>query len=192
VTAYAVRQGAFRKETTWSLTEGALVESQAGRGERVWPFSALRQIRIAPGANRYVPGEVVMRMVFYRRRAIDIGSHSFRGVARYEDRSRVFAAWVRSVCAEAARTAPGARFEAGAAWTGGVFLGAAVLLGIGVAALLAVSLSTGANLLGLDLAARLSFGLLLMIAIQPWLSAAGSRRFDPLAIPADVLAGRRS
>lgn len=191
MTAYAVRQGAFRGETTWRLTEGALIESQAGRRERVWPFSALRLIRIAPGANRYVPGETVMRMVF-RRGAVNIGSHSFRGLALYEDQSRAFATWVRAVCAEAARTAPGARFEAGVIWTGGVFLGAMVLLGAGVAALLVVSLSTGASALGLDLAARLSFGLMLMIAVQPWLSAAGSRRFDPAAIPAEVLAGRRS
>ena len=191
MTAYVVRQGAFRRETTWRLTEGALVESQAGARERAWPFSALRLVRIAPGANRYVPGETVMRMAF-RRGTVAIGSHSFRGVAQYEDQSRAFAAWVRAVCAEAARTAPGARFEAGTAWTGGVFLGAMVLLGLGVAALLAVSLSTGASGLGLDLAARLSFGLMLMIAVQPWLSAAGSRRFDPDAIPADVFMGRRT
>ncbi len=190
MTDYAVRQGAFRQETTWSLTEDALVESQAGRRERVWPFSALRLVRIAPGTNRYVPGETVMRMVF-RRGALNIGSHSFRGLARYEDQSRAFTAWVRAVCAEAARTAPHARFEAGVAWASGVFLGAMVLLGLGVAALLAVSLTPGANGLGLDLAARLSFGLLLMIAVQPWLSAAGSRRFDPAAIPADLLSGRR-
>jgi hypothetical protein len=185
---YRVRQGAFRKETAWRLSEDALVESQAGRRDRVWPLSALRAVRIAPGTNRYVPGEMVMRLAF-RRGAVSIGSHSFRGVARYEDQTSAFAAWVRAVCAEAARLAPGARFESGAAQTAGVFLGAMILLGAGIAALLAVSMSTGFSGFGIDLAARLSFGLMLMFAIQPWVSGAGSKRFDPLVIPIAVLPG---
>ena len=32
----------------------------------------------------------------------------------------------------------------------------------------------------------------LMIAVQPWLSGAGSRRFDPAAIPTDLLMEPRS
>jgi hypothetical protein len=188
VTGYLVRQGAFRKATAWRLADQALVESRAGRREKVWPLAALRLIRIAPGTNRYVPGETVMRLVF-RRGAVSIGSHSFRGVAHYEDQSRGFAPFVRAVCAEAAQAAPTARFETGGMQTASVFLGAMVLMGIGVAALLIVAVTTGASGLGLDLAARLSFGLLLMLAVQPWVSGVGPRRFDPLAIPVGVLPG---
>jgi hypothetical protein len=174
----------------WRLTDQALVESRAGRRERLWPLNSLRRVHISPGANRYLPDETVLRLVF-RRGALNIGSHSFRGLARYEDQTRAFTAWVRAVCAEAASAAPGARFESGAMAMAGVFTGAMVLLGIGVAALLLVSITTGASGLGLDLAARLSFGLMLMIAVQPWIAGRGLKQFDPCAIPASVLAGGR-
>lgn len=187
---YLVRPGPFRRETAWRLADGALVEAPLGKTERLWPLASLRTLRIATGTNRYVPDETVMRLTF-RKGAVNIGSYSFRRIGDYEDQGSVFTGFVRAVCAEAARIAPAARFEAGQSRAVGVFTGAMVLMGVGVVMLIGVALSAGFRGLGLDLAARLAFGLLLMIAAQPWVSGAGTRRFDPLAPSPRALAGGR-
>jgi hypothetical protein len=187
---YVVRPGPFRKYAAWRLADGVLVQGEDGRADRAWPLSSLRALRLAPGTNRYVPDETVLRLAF-RRGAVSLGSHSFHRVGEYENQTQTFTPFVRALCVEAARLAPKARFESGSARVAGVFLGAMMLLGAGVVLLLLVALRAGASGLGLDLAARLGFGLLLMMAIQPWLSGAGVHRFDPLAPTPGALAGGR-
>lgn len=56
------------------------------------------------------------------------------------------------------------------------------LLGTGVAALLLFSLTAGAFGLGLSLAARLSFPLILIFAVTPWL-APSAPPLDPRDLP---------
>ena len=187
---YTVRPGPFRKYAAWRLADGVLIQGEDGRADRAWPLSTLRALRLAPGTNRYVPDETILRLIF-RRGAVSLGSHSFHRLGEYENQSQAFTPFVRALCAEAARLAPKARFEAGSGRVAGVFLGAMALLGIGVLLLLLVALRAGASGLGLDLAARLACGLLLMVAIQPWISGAGVHRFDPLAPTPSALAGGR-
>lgn len=60
------------------------------------------------------------------------------------------------------------------------------LLGIGAAVLLVASISAGAASLGIALAARLVFLLILMLAALPWLRGK-TATLDPRAIPRSLL-----
>ncbi|MDP2259044.1 MAG: hypothetical protein Q8J89_04945 [Caulobacter sp.] len=96
-------------------------------------------------------------------------SHSWSGPGRFEDRSDSFGPFVRTLAARLAEVAPGARVAAagqgglgGVTWTIG-------LLGAGVAALLVFSLMSDTAGLGVSLAARLLFALIMIFAVTPWL-----------------------
>lgn len=191
MSGYAVRRGPFEKTMTFRLSGGDLVQSLPGKPDKAWPLHHLRAVRIAPGVNRYVPDEIVLRLVFrkgaIRLGAVSMGSHSFQGLANYADQRASFIPFAREVCREAANVTPPVRFEHGAARAAGVFTGAMMILGAGVILLLIAALGAGAAGLGVDLAARLAFVLMVMLAVQPWLTGAGPRRFDPRSIPPDVL-----
>ncbi len=99
-----------------------------------------------------------------------IVSHGWSGPGRLEDRTGSFGPLVRAVAACLAEVAPGARVAAagqgvldGMTWTVG-------LLGAGVAALLVFSLLSDTAGLGVSLAARLLFALILIFAVTPWLN----------------------
>ena len=98
-----------------------------------------------------------------------IVSHSWSGPGRFEDRTGDFGRFVRALAASLADVAPGARVTAaghgglgGVTWTIG-------LLGAGVAALLVFSLLSDTAGLGVSLAARLLFALIMIFAVTPWL-----------------------
>lgn len=96
-------------------------------------------------------------------------SHSWSGPGRFEDRTESFGLFVRALAARLADAAPAARIAAvgqsalgGVTWTVG-------LLGAGVAALLVFSLLSDTAGLGVSLAARLLFALIMIFALTPWL-----------------------
>ncbi len=98
-----------------------------------------------------------------------IVSHGWSGPGRFEDHTVSYGPLVRALAARLADVAPGARIaaagldgQAGMSWTIG-------LLGAGVAALLGFSLMAGTAGLGVSLAARLLFALILIFAVTPWL-----------------------
>ncbi|MFZ5669486.1 MAG: hypothetical protein ACOY4K_08320 [Pseudomonadota bacterium] len=94
-----------------------------------------------------------------------------------------FSALARAIAAE---TAGQARFTTGRLEIGEAFAWTIGLLAAGAAALVVLSLAGGAPGLGVALAARLVFVLILMLAALPWLSR-GPTRLDPLDLPADLL-----
>ncbi|MDP1738086.1 MAG: hypothetical protein Q8L23_11680 [Caulobacter sp.] len=115
-----------------------------------------------------------------------IPSHSWRGTGRFEDRMDSFSPLVRAVAETAADLAPRARFATAGLELGEAFVWTIGLLGIGAAVLLVASLSAGAASLGIALAARLVFVLILMLAVLPWLKGRAAA-LDPRAIPPTLL-----
>ena len=115
-----------------------------------------------------------------------IASHSWIGPGRFDDRLERFSPFVRAVAAAAADQAPRARFTTAGVEVGEAFLWTMGLLGIGAVVLLAASISAGAASLGVALAARLVFVLILMLAVMPWVKER-TTTLDPRAIPPALL-----
>ena len=183
--SYTVRRGLFDKPATWRLEGETLIESRDGK-DKAWPLGELRVARLLPGTNRYVPGERILRLSF-RKGGVGISSHSVMGIAQYRDQGDAFSELVRDVCERAGTAAPAARFEGGANRGAGLFVGAAAILGCGIVVLLLGAVVARQWALGAELVSRFAFVLLLMLAIAPWLPGARARRFDPGAVPADLL-----
>lgn len=183
---YTVRRSALEKPLAWSLEDGDLVRRRDGAPDRRWALSGLRRVTIGKGGNRYAPGRTVARLTF-RDGAVQIGSHGFSGLGRFDDQSTAFAAFVREVCAQGAVAAPTTRFDTGAPTIQGMMFGTGALLAGGAVVILLSSLMSGMFGLGIEIAARLFFVLCLMLAFAPWIGDARASRFDPKAIPPEVL-----
>jgi len=142
----------------------------------------LRSLRFAglPGSPRRA---VVLQ--FARGRCV-ISSHSWRGPGRFDDRTDTYSPFVRALVAQAAESSPRARFATAGLEVGEAFLWTIGLLGIGAVVLLVTSISAGAATLGIALAARLVFVLILMLAALPWFRGR-SGALDPAALPEDLL-----
>ncbi|MDP1631173.1 MAG: hypothetical protein Q8L66_07110 [Caulobacter sp.] len=115
-----------------------------------------------------------------------IVSHSWMGPGRFEDRTASYARLVREIADAAADLAPQARFTTAGLELGEAFAWTMGLLGLGAAVLMLLSITAGAAALGLALAARLVFLLILMMAVLPWVKGGGSR-LDPRALPQGLL-----
>lgn len=167
----------LQPETSWTLDGDVLIERR-GRIERPLPLSTLKRLRlsVAPGGR----GRVAW-LTFAAARAT-IPSHGLRG----SNGAASFAPLIRAVAGVAAEAAPAARFTTTAFAQREVLTLVAGFLGIGVAALLLTALGAGMAGLGIALAARLSFGLILIFAVTPWLGR-DSGAFDPRAIPPGLL-----
>lgn len=179
----SIRHGArlspLQPETVWTLEAGTLVETR-GRTERRFPLAALTRYRLALGRD----GRRSLLLTFGRRRIV-IVSQSYRGPGRFEDRLAGFSTLARAIAAVGADLSPKARFgvarlEARAALTGMI-----ALTTFGAAATLMFSLSVGMAAVGVDMAARMVFVLLLLTAALPWIGAGPA--FDPHDPPADLL-----
>jgi hypothetical protein len=182
---YTVRRGLFDKPATWRLDGDTLIENRGGKA-KAWRLADLRVARLVAGTNRYVPGERILRLSF-RKGGAAISSHSVVGVAQFRDQGEDFAEFVREVCDAAGLAAPMARFEGGSNRGAGLFVGAAAILGCGIVLVLLGAIAARQWALGAELVARFTFVLLLMLAVAPWLPGAQARRFEPRAIPADLL-----
>ena len=124
--------------------------------------------------------------ILFPRGRVTLVSHSWAGPGRFEDRGDSYGALVRAVAARMADVAPAARIgraEPGAAGALGWIIG---LLGTGAAAMLLFSLSAGAVGLGVSLAARMLFALILIFAVTPWLAPAAPP-LDPRALPRSLV-----
>lgn len=150
----------------------------SGKRERRLALAGLKQMRFAaPGAG----GRHAVWLVFAGGRAT-ILSHSWAGPGRFEDRSDSFSTLVRSLATAAAELAPAARFSTAELGGHGAMTWAAGLLGAGVAVLLVFSLTAGAAGLGVSLAARLLFVLIMIFTVTPWLRPPAPK-LDPRDLP---------
>jgi hypothetical protein len=98
-----------------------------------------------------------------------------------------YAAFIRALAEAACDRAPHARFEAEGGRLAGAMASVVALLGAGAAAMAAAAVMSGFAPLGLDLACRLIFLLILAFAITPWIGRGGARRLDPRALPTELL-----
>jgi hypothetical protein len=86
-----------------------------------------------------------------------------------------------------ARAAPHVRFETDGGRLAGLLVIAASLLGAGAGAMALAATMAGLAPLGLDLAARLGFLLILVFAVTPWIGQAAPRVLDPGDLPHALL-----
>jgi hypothetical protein len=154
----------------------------SGRRERRWDLAELRLLRLAglPRSPRRAAA-----LWFAHGRCV-IVSHSWRGPGQFEDRMDSFSPLVRSIAGTAADLAPRARFATAGLEIGEAFVWTIGLLGIGAVVLVVLSIGVGAASLGIALASRLLFVLILLLAALPWLKRRDAG-LDPRAIPRALL-----
>lgn len=178
---HSARLAPFQPETVWTLEAGALVETR-GQVQRRFPLSSLTRYSLATAKDG---GRRRSLLLTFGRRRVSIASQSYVGPGQFEDRLAGFSTLARAVAAVGADLAPRAkfglaRFDAPTAltWVMG-------LTAFGAAAMLLFSLTAGMAAVGVDMAARMSFVLILMFAGLPWLNRAAP--FDPHDPPSDLL-----
>lgn len=179
--SHSARIAPFQPETVWTLDAGTLTETR-GKITRRFPLSNLSRYRLATakdGGNRRV-----LTLTFGRAKVV-MTSQSYDGPGRYEDRLPAFSTLARTVAAVGADLAPHARFGVARLQARTALTWVMGLLALGAAAMLLFSLTAGMAGVGLDMAARMSFVLLLMVAALPWLSRGAD--FDPHDPPSDLL-----
>lgn len=178
---HSARIAPFQPETVWTLKDGTLVETR-GLNVRGFPLSTLTLFRLAAaprGGHRRV-----LQLSFGRAKMVII-AQSYVGPGRAEDRLEGFSAFARAIAREAAEVAPRAHFTLARVEARPALTWVAGFLAIGVVALLVSSLSAGMAGVGFDMAARMSFVLILLLAVLPWLSRGDA--FDPRDPPRDLL-----
>lgn len=181
---YSQRRTPFEAPVEWRLDGDALI--RRGKATRSFPLQTLRSARLIASRRRQGPRTLTLRLGFRTGTAV-IGSHGFGAGFAYADQTAAFAPFVRALLARAGAEAPDARYEIGSDRAGGVFVGAGAVLGAGLALVLLAAITAGQFTLGLEMAARLAFVLILMVAVWPWLAGLSVRRFDPAAPPLELL-----
>lgn len=177
---HSARLSPFQPETVWTLEAGTLVETR-GKVARRFPMSSLTRYRLAADRKS---GRRSLLVTFGRRRLV-IVSQSYLAPGRVEDRLASFSTLARALAAVGADISPRARFgvaqlraRQALTWTMG-------LLALGAAAMLVSSLTAGMAAVGVEMAARMAFVLILLAAALPWLDRGVA--FDPHAPPAHLL-----
>ncbi len=178
---HSARLAPFQPETVWAVKDGTLVET---RGLRVRGFAldALTQYRLAAAPRG---GRRRVLQLRFGHATVIITSQSYVAPGRTQDRLDSFSAFARLVSRQAAEAAPAARFTLARIEARPAVTWVAGFLGLGVVAILASSLSAGMAAVGIDMAARMAFALILLLAVLPWLSRGDA--FDPRDPPRDLL-----
>ena len=178
---HRARLAPFQPETVWTLEAGTLVETR-GKVERRFPLSGLTRYRLAADKDG---GRRRSLLVAFGRRRLVIVSQSYLGPGRFEDRLSSFSTLARALAAVGADLSPRARFGLARLEARTAFTWVMALTAFGAAATLLFSLTAGMAAVGVDMAARMSFVLILMFAVLPWLGR--GEAFDPHDPPSDLL-----
>ncbi len=182
--AYSVRRHAFEKERRWSVDDTGLAwqaEDASGRLD----YADIASIRLDYGATRADFARFRCH-VTGRTGAYTIVSTHFDGPASFSDRRDTYAPFVRALVARTAAANPQCRFHAGVGpaqfWGTVLFLFTALVI-VAVAALS----------LGIPPLWYLYLKIAVLIVLLPvafvWIKRNRPRRFQPSAIPADILPG---
>ena len=147
---HSARLSPIQPETVWTLEDGVVFERRGGH-ERRFDLKDLKAVR------RAERGAV---LIFGRKR-LTLPALSYEGL-RPRDRSESFEAFMSAMPGVDALSPRSMLGRAPVYWTMG-------LMGLGAAALLIFAVIGGALSLGLALAARLIFVMLLAGAALPWL-----------------------
>lgn len=178
---HRARLAPFQPETVWTLDAGTLVETR-GKVERRFPLSSLTRYSLATDKTG---GRRRSLLLTFGRRRLSIASQSYAGPGQFEDRLASFSPFARAVAAVGADLAPRARFGLARFEVRAALIGVMALTAFGAAAMLLFSLSAGMHAVGVEMAARMSFVVILMVAVLPWLPQGAA--FDPHDPPGDLL-----
>lgn len=184
--SHRARLAPFQPETVWTLEAGTLTETR-GRIVRRFPLSGLTRYRLAaapPDRNGRDSRRRVLTLSFGRAKVV-MTAQSYAGPGRFEDRLASFSTLARAVAAVGADLAPRARFGVARLQARTALTWVMGLLALGALATLVSSLSAGMAGVGIDMAARMAFVLVLMLAVLPWLGRGAD--FDPHDPPTDLL-----
>jgi len=179
--SHRARLTPFQPETVWTLEAGVLVETR-GQAERRFPLSRLTRYSLA---SDKAGGRRRSLLLTFGRRRLSIASQSYLGPGRFEDRLSSFSTLARAIAAVGADLAPRARFGQARFEARAALVFAIGLTASGAAAMLLFSLSAGMASVGVDMAARMSFVVILMLAALPWLNQGAP--FDPHDPPSNLL-----
>jgi hypothetical protein len=177
---HSARLAPFQPETVWTLEAGTLVETR-GKVVRRFPLSSLTRYRLAADQRS---GRRSLLVTFGKRRLV-IVSQSYVAPGRFEDRLASFSTLARALAAVGADLSPRARFGVARLQARQALTWVMGLLAMGAAAMLIFSLTAGMAAVGVEMAARMVFLLILLGAILPWLNRGGA--FDPHDPPKDLL-----
>lgn len=183
---HRARLAPFQPETVWTLEAGTLVETR-GKVVRRFPLTSLTRYRLAasPPSKTGEPSRRRALLVTFGRRRVVIASQSYVGPGRFEDRLESFSTLARALAAVGADLSPRARFGLAKFQARTALTWVMGLLAFGAASMLLFSLSAGMVAVGVDMAARMAFVLILMLAALPWLNRGVD--FDPHDPPKDLL-----
>ncbi len=159
---YTARLSPWQGETVWSLEAGELIERRGGR-ERRLALAELVSLRASATG---------VLLQFRRRRRLAVPALSY-GALRPRDQTASFAPFLTGLLAQTETAAPHARRLATNANLGEPLIWIMGLMGAGAAALLLFAATAGEWALGVTLAARLVFMVIIAAAALPWL---GRRR----------------
>lgn len=159
--------------------EGETLVRLTGRRQTRWALRDLRRFTLGVRRSPYAKPLRFVRLRFARRELTMVCGQDAKG----------YAAFVSALAAAAARSAPQAAFQAEGGRLAALLVMTAALLGAGAAAMALAAVMAGLAPLGLDLAARLGFLLILVFAITPWIGRATPPNLDPNALPEALLGG---
>jgi hypothetical protein len=159
--SHSARLSPLQGETLWTLEGDAITETR-GRRQRRFELARLKSLQSAQGGA----------VLTFARGRLTIPAMSYTRGLRPENRAASFAAFVGAVAAAAAVTTPGARFRNAGAPMAEPLIWMIGLLGGGALMLLLFAATAGAWTLGVALAARLVFVMILAAGALPWLNRA--------------------
>ena len=162
----------------FSLEGDALVRL-GGRRQRRWALSSLRRFTLGVRRGPYAGPLRFVRLRMGRQDLTIVCGPDAEG----------YPAFVRALAQAAALQVPGIRVQAEGGRLAGVLVMTTALLGAGAAAMALAAAMAGLAPLGLDLAARLSFLLILVFAVTPWIGRAAPALLNPHALPDRLLIG---
>ncbi|MDO9245283.1 MAG: hypothetical protein Q7U11_02275 [Phenylobacterium sp.] len=161
--SHSARLSPLQGETVWTL-EGDVITQTRGRQARRFELAKLKSLQSAQGGA----------VLTFARGRLTIPAMSYTRGLRPENRAESFAGFVGAVAAAAAVTTPGARFRNAGAPLAEPLTWMMGLLAAGAVMLLLFAATAGAWTLGVALAARLVFVLILAAGVLPWLNRAPS------------------
>lgn len=180
--AYSVRRHAFENERRWSLDDTGLAwqaEDASGRLD----YASIAAIRLVYGATRADFTRFLCH-VTGRTGAYTIVSTHFNSPGSFSDRRDTYVPFVRALIARASAANPQCRFFAGV--SPAQFWGTTLLLFVSLAILAIAVLGLGVPALWY-LYLKIAVLVVLVPVAFVWIKRNRPRRFQPSAIPADVL-----
>jgi hypothetical protein len=158
--SHAARLSPLQGETVWTLEDGEIV---ARRGAR--------ERRFALAGAKALHGSATGVVLAFPRRRLAIPALSYGGGLRALEPTSTCAPFVAAVTEALKAHAPRARLHPAGPGLLAPVLWIMGLMGAGAAALLLLAATSGSWALGVTLAARLVFVLILSAAVLPWLRA---------------------